>query len=111
MTSPGGGSYQSPCEGWPVAARFQLPGLEGYTAGTMNITTLLRAATLSFLLALASGCSDDTGPPVGDIGPDVATTAYCDELDKKCKAGDAKACTEAKASCPFTTQYDSGGQQ
>ena len=91
-----------------VETSFHFLGLDGYNASTMTITTLLRAATLSLLLALASGCSDDAGPPAGDIGPDVATTAYCAELDKKCRAGDAKACAEAKASCPFTSQYDSG---
>ncbi len=63
---------------------------------------------LAPLMLLAAACSDDAGPPPADIGPDVATTAYCAELDKKCKAGDAKACAEAKASCPFTSQYDQG---
>ena len=60
------------------------------------------------LLLLLPACADDAGPPPADIGPDLVTPAYCAELDKKCKAGDAKACAEAKASCPFTSQYDAG---
>lgn len=79
-----------------------------YTAGIMTIKIPVRAVFLCLLFTISTGCSDDDAPPAADIGPDVATTAYCAELDKKCKAGDTKACTEAKASCPFTSQYDSG---
>ncbi len=68
---------------------------------------MLRLIALLALLILP-GCSDDSSSPPGDIGPDVATTAYCLVLRNKCKAGDASACAEEKAKCPYTAQYDSG---
>lgn len=74
----------------------------------MNARRLLPTASLVFTLLALPACSGDDGPAPGDSGPDVATTAYCTALENKCKTGDQAACAEAKAKCPFTTQYDTG---